>query len=137
MRRAARYVDWSLLVRPLPLTFNHNYVCLRADPLDFGRLLQFIAVGVVGSAALVRARVVEGEASEVDGARGVRYVGGIDLHALVPGPVKELREGFVGLLALYEPPLNLGDGVSYHLAVQLCVIIDQLHLRQRGLGETR
>lgn len=59
------------LMLHLPLTFNHNNVCLRADPLDFGRLLQRIAVGVVGSAALVHARVIEAEAREVNGASGV------------------------------------------------------------------
>lgn len=76
-RQQPSYFDRSLLVLPPPLTFDHNNVCLRADPLDFGHLLQFIAVGVIGSAALVRAGVVEGEASEVNGARGVRYVRGV------------------------------------------------------------
>lgn len=122
---------------PLPLTFDHNNVCLRADPLDFWRLLQFIAVGVIGSAALIRARVVEGEASEVNGAGGVCYVCGIDLHTVVPCPVKELGEGLVGLFALYKPPLHLGDGVPDHLTVQLCAVTDQLHPRQGRLDEAR
>lgn len=121
----------------LPLTFNHNNVCLRADPLDFWRLLQFVAVGVIRSAALVRAGVVEAEASEAHGARGVRCVCGIYLHAVVPRPAEELREGLVGLVALDEPPLHLGDGVPYHLTVQLCAVTNQLYLRHGGLDEAR
>lgn len=77
-----------LVTLHLPLTFHHNNVCLRADPLDFGRLLQLVAVRVVGGAALVHARVIEGEASDVNGTRGVSYVCGIDLHTLVSSPVK-------------------------------------------------
>lgn len=126
-----------LLMLPLPLTFDHNNVCLRADPLDFWRLLQFIAVRVVGSAALVRARVVEGEASEVNGASGMCYVCGIYLDTVIPRPVKELGEGLVGLFTLYKPPLHLGDGVPYHLTMQLCGVADQLHLRQGRLDKTR
>lgn len=77
-----------LVTLNLPLTFHHNNVCLRANPLDFGRLLQFVAIRVVGGAALVHAGVIEGEASDVNGARGVSYICGIDLHALVSSPVK-------------------------------------------------
>lgn len=126
-----------LLMLPLPLTFDHNNVCLRADPLDFWSLLQFVAVGVVGSAALVRARVVEVEASEVNGASGVRYICGVYLHTVIACAVKELSEGLVGLFALYEPPLDLGDGVPYHLTVQLCAVTDQLHPRQGRPDEAR
>ena len=134
-REQPSYCDRSLLVLPLPLTFNHNNVCLRADPLDFWRLPQFVAVGVVGSAALVRARVVEGEASDVNGASGVCYVCGVYLNVVIPSAIKELREGLVGLFALYEPPLHLGDGVPYHLAVQHGAVAHQLHLRQGRLDE--
>lgn len=126
-----------LLMLPLPLTFDHNNVCLRADPLDFWRLLQFIAVGVVGSAALVRARVVKGEASEVNGASGMCYICGIYLDTVVPCPVKELGEGLIGLLTLYKPPLHFRDGVPYHLTMQLCTVIEQLHLREGRLDEAR
>lgn len=108
----------------LPLTFNHNNVCLRADPLDFWRLLQRIAVGVVGSTALIHARVIECEASEVNGASGMDYIRGIYLHTVIPCPVEELGEGLIGLLALNEPPLHFRDGVSYHLTMQLCTITD-------------
>lgn len=120
-----------------PLTFDDNNVCLRADPLDFWRLLQFIAVRVVGSAALICARVVEGEACEVNGASGVRYICGIYLHTVIPCPIRELGEGLVGLFTLYKPPLHLRDGVTYHLTMQLCAVTDQLHLRQGRLDKAR
>lgn len=122
---------------PLPLTFNHNNVCLRADPLDFWRLLQFIAVGVVGSAALVCARVIEGEASEVNGARGMCNICGIYLHTVVPCSVKKLGGGLVGLLTHYKPPLHLGNGTPYDLAMQLRAVIYQLHPREGRLDKTR
>lgn len=126
-----------LLTLDLPLTFHHNNVRLRADPLDFGRLPQLVAVGVVGSAALVHAGVIEGEASDVNAASGVSYIRGIDLHALVSRPVKKLGEGLVGLFPLHKPPLHLGDGGSYDLTVQLCAVTDEPHLRQGTLNEPR
>lgn len=126
-----------LLMLCLQLTFDHNNVCLRADPLDFWRLLQFIAVRVVGSTALIHARFIEGEASEVNGASGMSYICGIYMHMVVPCAVKELGEGLVGLFTLYKPPLHLRDGVSYHLTMQLCAVTDELRLRQRRLDKPR
>lgn len=126
-----------LLALDLPLTFHHNNVCLRADPLDFGRLLQLVAVGVVGSTALIHAGVIESEASDVNAASGVSYVRGIDLHTLVSRPIKKLGEGLIGLFPLHKPPLHLGDGVSNYLTVQLCTITSELHLRQGALNEPR
>ena len=122
---------------PRPLTFDHNNVCLWADPLDFGRLLQLIAVGVVGGTTLVGARVVEAEFSEVDGARGVCEVRGVHLHAVVPCTVKQLSKGLVGLMALYEPPLHLGERGAHHLTVQLSQARDDLCLGQGTLDEAR
>lgn len=108
-----------LLMLPLPLTLNDNNVSLRADPLDFWRLLQFIAVRVVGCPALVCARVVEGEASEVNGASGVCYICGVNMNPVVPRSIKELSVGLIVLLAFNKPPLHLWNGVPYHLAMQL------------------
>lgn len=136
-REKSSYFDWSLLILLLSLTFDYNNVCLRADPLDFWRLLQFIAVGIVGSTALVCARVVEVEASEVDGAGSMCYIGGIYLYTVTPCPVKELGEGLIGLFTLDKPPLHLRNGVPYHLTMQLYAVIGQLHLRQGRLDETR
>lgn len=119
-----------LLSRQLPLTLNDNNVSLRADPLDSRRLLQLIAVRVVGCPALVRPRVVEGEAVYVNGASGVGYVCGINVYALVPCPVVQLGVGLIVLLPLYKPPLHLRDGVSYHLTVQFCIIVSESELRQ-------
>lgn len=126
-----------LLALDLPLTFHHNNVRLRADPLDFGRLLQFVAVGVVGSAALIHAGVIESEANDVNAASGVSYVRGIDLHTLVSRPIKKLGEGLIGLFTFHKPPLHLGDGGSNDLTVQLCTITSELHPRQGALNEPR
>lgn len=126
-----------LLALDLPLTFHHNNVRLRADPLDFGRLLQLVAVGVVGSAALIHAGVIESEASDVNAAGGVSYVRGIDLHTLVSRPIKKLGEGLIGLFPLHKPPLHLWDGGSNYLTVQLCTITSELHSRQGALNEPR
>lgn len=119
----------------LQLTLDHNNVCLRADPLDFWRLLQFIAVGIVGSTALIHAGVIEGEASEVDGASGVGYICGVYAHTVVPCAVKELGEGLIGLFTFYKPPLHLRDGASNNFAVQLCAVTGELHLRQGRLDK--
>lgn len=121
----------------LSLTFNHNNVSLRADPLDFRSLLQIIAVGVVGGAALVRARVLKGKAGEAKGACGVFNICGIDFYTVAMSPVKQLGEGLIGLFAFNKPPLNLRYGVPYHLAVQLGAVIDQSQLRERRSDETR
>lgn len=126
-----------LLTLRLPLTFHHNNVRLRADPLDFGRLLQLVAVGVVGSAALVHAGVTGAEASDANAASGVSYIRGIDLHALASRPVKKLGGGLAGLFALHEPPLHLGDGGPYDLTVQLCAVTNELRLRQGTPNEPR
>lgn len=125
-----------LLMLHLQLTFHHNNVCLRVDPLGFWRLLQFIAVRVVGSTALVHAGIIEGEASEVNSAGGVRYICGIDMHTVIPSPIKELCEGLVGLLTLYKPPLHLRDGVSYYLTMQLCTATGKLHLGEGRLNKS-
>lgn len=71
----------------------------------------------------------------MNGASGVGYVCGINVYALVPCPVVQLGIGFIVLLPLYEPPLHLRDGVSYHLTVQLCVILSEPELGQGRLDE--
>lgn len=124
-----------LLSRQLPLTLNDNNVSLRADPLDSRRLLQLIAVRVVGCPALVHPRVVEGEAVYVNGASGVGYVCGVNVYALVPSPIVQLGVGLIVLLPLYKPPLHLRDGVSYHLTMQFCIIVSESELRQGRLDE--
>lgn len=126
-----------LLMLPLPLTFDHNNVCLWTDPLDFWRLLQFIAVWVVWSTALICAWVVKGEAREVNGASGMYYICGIYLDTVISCPVEELGKGLIGLFTLYKPPLHLRDGIPYHFAMKLCAVTNQLHLRQGRLGKTR
>lgn len=136
-REQPSYFDRSLLMLPLPLTFNHNNVCLRADPLDFWHLLQIVTVRIVGSSALVRARVVEVEARDVKGASGVCYICGINQHTVIICPVKELGEGLVGLFTLYKPPLDFRDGVPNHFTVQLCAVTDQFHPRHGGFDKSR
>lgn len=73
----------------------------------------------------------------MNGAGGVCDVRGVYLHAVVARPVKELRGRLVGLLALYEPPLYLGDGVAYHLAMQLGAVVEQLGDGEGRLDEAR
>lgn len=123
------------VVNQQPLTLNDNKVSLWADPLDSRRSLELVAVRVVGCPALVRPRVIESEACEVNGARGVGYVCGINVYALVPCPVVQLGIGFIVFLPLYKPPLHLRDGVSYHLAVQLRVIVSKPELGQGRFDE--
>lgn len=106
-----------LIVNQRRLTLNDNKVSLRANPLDSGCSLEFVAVRVVGCPALVRSGVVESEAGEVYSARGMGYVCGVNVYALLPCPVVQLGIGFIVLLPLYKPPLDLRYGVPYHLAV--------------------
>lgn len=71
----------------------------------------------------------------MNGASGVGYVCGVNVHALIPCPVVQLGIGLIVLLSLYKPPLYLRDGVSYHLTMQLCIIVCKPELGQGRLDE--
>lgn len=71
----------------------------------------------------------------MNGASGVGYICGINVHTLVPCPVVQLGIGLIVLLPLDKPPLYLRDGVPYHLTVQLCVVVSESELGQGRLDK--
>lgn len=93
---------------------------------------EVIALRVVARPALIGPRVFQREARNAEHAHVIGSVRRVNRHTPLAGPVPQQLKG-VRPVDLSVPPLDLGDGVTNHVAVQLKGVPCELYLRHGRL----